>query len=99
MLRFLVLVLLAVAFWYLLDRLYRKALRALGLQELPRRDSRTTTGSRQRSAGGTQPEVLVRCTACGTYVPASRALSVGRGSALMACSEACRQRLRSGARR
>lgn len=98
MLRFLVLVLLAVAFWYLLDRLYRKALRALGLEELPRRDTRTT-GSRERSAGGNQPEVLVRCTACGTYVPASRALSVGRGSELMACSKACRQRLRSGARR
>lgn len=98
MLRFLVLVLLAVAFWYLLEWLYRKAVRALGLEPGPRRGGRQA-GAREGSVRQDQPEVLVRCEACGSYVPTSRALPVGRGSELLVCSEVCRQRLRSGARR
>jgi hypothetical protein len=35
-------------------------------------------------------ETLVPCAVCGTYVPASRALTGGEGEVL--CSEGCRQR-------
>lgn len=35
-------------------------------------------------------EILVPCAACGTYVPASRALKASRGDAVF-CSEECRR--------
>jgi hypothetical protein len=35
-------------------------------------------------------ETLVPCAACGTYVPASRALRASRGDAVF-CSEECRR--------
>jgi hypothetical protein len=99
MLRFLVLLLLVIAFWLLLDWLYRKGARALGVDP----DRTKTRGGGATPPG--QPEHLVRCAACGAYVPASRALSLeGRGGkrggeegASYACSEVCRHRLRTGA--
>lgn len=42
------------------------------------------------SARAAVAETLVPCAACGTYVPASRALKAGRGDAVF-CSEECRR--------
>lgn len=98
MLRVVVLVLLAIAFWVLLEWFYRKAIRFLGM-EPPAGGRRRRDGAGPRTKGEGESEVLVRCEACGSYVPTSRALPVGRGSDRLACSEVCRQRLRTGTRR
>jgi hypothetical protein len=96
MIRLVVLLLLAVAIWMLLDWVYRKGARALGIdpdRKGPRPDRPTPPG---------RPEALVRCAACGAYVPASRALRLdtmrgtGAGDPRHACSEVCRHRLRTG---
>ena len=58
-------------------------------------DGATAAGRRQ--AGG---ERLVRCSSCGTWLPASRALTL-RATASQFCSHACMERSagESGARR
>ncbi len=94
MLRLVVLIALVVAVWLLLEWTYRKALAALGIERRGRRN-----GGRvgPRAARGERPaEALVRCGACGTYVPASRAFPAPGGGGA-ACSEACRAALRHGA--
>jgi hypothetical protein len=87
MTRLLALALLAVVVWLLLEWGYRKLMGTIGLD--PR------TGSRLDREGGppSRHETLVRCDACGTYVPESRALPAG---ARRACSPACRGRLGGG---
>jgi hypothetical protein len=90
MLRFLVLLLLVVAFWMLLDWLYRKGARALGIDP----DRKGPRDARPTPPGEAEP--LVRCAACGSYVPASRALTLDRREDRHACSEICRHRLRNG---
>lgn len=87
MTRLLALILLAVVVWLLLEWGYRKLMGAVGLD--PR------TGRRPGRAAGppARAETLVRCDACGTYVPESRALPAGPRRA---CSLACRARLRGG---
>lgn len=96
MLRLLAILALAILIWLLLDWLFRQVMGALGIA--PSR--RSSGGARQTSGGAAsagRSEELVRCPACGTYVPASRALPLGRAGSVLACSEECRQRLRAGA--
>ena len=76
MLRFLVLALLVALLW----RATRLLLARVGAG--PERQVHGGRGGRQAATG----EELVRCAACGTRVPASRALA-GRF-----CSDACRRR-------
>lgn len=91
MTRFLAIVVLAVVVWLLLEWGYRKLLTATGLD----RSIGRSPSSPGRSVSRGEP--LVRCDACGTYVPASRALDVGRGAhGRRACSPECRARLRGG---
>ncbi len=96
MLRFLVLIALVVAIWLLLEWAYRKALAALGIERGGRRRAgrfgpRPVHEARQRPT-----ETLVRCAACGTYVPVSRALPAPGGGGAV-CSQGCRAALRHGA--
>lgn len=91
MTRLLAIVVLAIVVWLLLEWAYRKLMATAGLDH--------GTG-RRRSSRGSPPtggEPLVRCDACGSYVPGSRALDVGGGAAgRRACSPECRSRLRGG---
>lgn len=96
MLRLVVLIALVVAVWLLLKWAYRRTLAALGI-ERGRRAGRGRFGPRPVARGGERPaESLVRCAACGTYVPASRALPAPGGGGAV-CSAACRAALRHGA--
>lgn len=79
MLRFLALVLLLLLVWGAIVLLLERIRNGTGRQV------------RGASAGG---EELVRCAACGTRVPASRAIG---GAAGRFCSEACRRRAPGGA--
>lgn len=88
MTRLLILVVVAVALWLLLEWGYRKLMSGFGLDPRTGRRVRGARGAGSASAG----ESLVRCDACGAYVPASRALPSRAGRRL--CSEACRSRLR-----
>lgn len=88
MTRLLVLVVVAIALWLLLEWGYRKLMSGLGLDPRTGRRVRAGRGPGSAAAG----EALVRCDACGAYVPASRALPSGPGRRI--CSEACRGRLR-----
>jgi len=97
-LRLVALIALVVAVWLLLEWTYGKLLAALGIERPGRSGRRARTfGPRPAPRTGERPaESLVRCAACGTYVPVSRALPApGRGGAV--CSEACRASLRQGA--
>lgn len=85
MLRFLVLALLVL----LLLRATMLLLGRLGVG--PERQVRGRPGGAKAAASG---EELVRCAACGTRVPASRALAESAGSF---CSEACRRAALGGA--
>lgn len=112
MTRLLVLLLLALALWIFLDWLYRKGARALGIDPDagrprsgrrgagPGRAGRPGRGARTGDGRAEPPsEALLRCGACGAYVPASRALPLGRTrrpDEPVACSEICRHRLRTG---
>lgn len=88
MTRLLAIVVLAIVVWLLLEWVYRKLMAPTGTGR--------RRASRGRHAGGGEP--LVRCDACGTYVPGSRALDAGGSAAgRRACSPECRTRLRSGA--
>lgn len=83
MLRFLVLLLLALLVWRATMLLLERA--GIGAR-------RQVRGRRRGGAAG--GEELVRCTACGTRVPASRALPAGEAGPV--CSEACRGRAAGG---
>lgn len=85
MTRLLLLVLLAVALWLLLDWAFRK------LVDAPRGGGR---GGSRPSDAGPSPTRLVRCDACGAYVPVPRSLRAG--GERRACSEACRAAIRGG---
>jgi hypothetical protein len=94
--RLLAIALLAILIWLLLDWLIRRTLTAFGIEPRSGRTRRSAPGAgkhRPQGVGPDRAETLVACSACGTYVPASRALPVGRGGDRVACSEACRQRL------
>lgn len=82
MLRFLVLALVLLLAWRATVLLLERA--RLGAERQMR------NGGRRAAAG----EELVRCAACGTRVPASRALA---GEAGPVCSETCRARAAGGA--
>jgi hypothetical protein len=82
MLRFLVLALVLLLAWRATMLLLERA--RLGAERQMR------GGGRRATAG----EELVRCVACGTRVPASRALA---GDAGLVCSETCRGRAAGGA--
>ncbi|HEX6202773.1 MAG TPA: PP0621 family protein [Thermoanaerobaculia bacterium] len=85
MLRFLVLALVVLLLW-------RATMLLLGrLGAGPERQVRGRRGGPGAAARG---EELVRCAACGTRVPVSRALSAAAGSF---CSEACRRAAPGGA--
>lgn len=88
MTRLLAIALLAILVWLVLEWAYRKLMGVAGLDHAT---GRRRVGPRRSQPGG---EPLVRCDACGTYVPESRALAAGGRSA---CSRACRGRLRGGA--
>ncbi len=104
MLRLLAIVALAIFFWLVLDWLFTQVRRALGIAPADRRGAPggrgARTGHRAGAAGAHRSspkgvaEALVRCPACGTYVPTSRTLPVGRSGGVVACSEECRERLR-----
>jgi hypothetical protein len=81
-LRFLVLLLLALLVW----RATMLLLQRVGL------GSGRQVGSRRGGAAG--GEELVRCAVCGTRVPASRALPADDAGPV--CSEACRGRAAGG---
>ena len=84
MLRFLVLALLVLLLW-------RATMLLLGrLGAAPERQVRGRRGGAAAAPG----EELVRCAACGTRVPVSRALAASAGSF---CSEACRRAAPGGA--
>ena len=85
MTRLLLLILLAIALWLLLDWAFRKLL------DVPR--GARSTGRRPAGPGG-MVTPLVRCDACGAYVPEPRCLRAAGGR--RACSEACRTALRGG---
>lgn len=94
MVRLLAIALLAVLIWMLLDWMLRRGLTALGLD--PKTGRRPGVRG-PRAAGSDRAEVLVACSACGTYVPVSRALPMGRDGKRVVCSEACRSRLEAAA--
>jgi hypothetical protein len=86
MTRLVALLLIAIIVWLLLEWGYRKLMGAVGLDP----------GTGRRPVQGSRPsrnEALVRCDACGTYVPDSRALAAG---GRRACSLECRNRLLAG---
>lgn len=85
MTRLLLLVLVAIVVWLLLEWAYRKLMASAGLDP--------GTGRRSPPGRGSRHEPLVRCDACGTYVPESRVLAAG---ADRACSAECRSRLSGG---
>lgn len=85
MLRFLVLALVVLLLW----RATTLLLGRLGAG--PERQVRGRRGGPAKAAPG---EELVRCAACGTRVPASRAIAAPAGSF---CSEACRRSALGGA--
>jgi len=99
MLRLLAIAALAILFWLLLDWVLNRTMRALGIEPSGRGGSGARRPPRAGASAQKEAEALVRCPACGIYVPASRALPVSRSSGLVACSEECRERLRAGARR
>lgn len=91
MTRVLAIVVLAIVVWLLLEWGYRKLMGTAGLD--PGSGRRRTPRGGPASGG----EALVRCEACGTYVPRSRSLDAGGDAAgRRACSPDCRSRLRGG---
>jgi hypothetical protein len=96
-LRLIALIVLVVAVWLLLEWTYGKLLTALGIDRSGRRGGSRSFGPRPaHRAGERRSESLVRCAACGTYVPVSRALPAPGGGGAV-CSEACRKALRQNA--
>ena len=70
----------------------RLVLRALGIGQVPRAPQQQRT-RRMEHAGGT----LVQDPHCGTYLPQSRALALGRGGETKYfCSPACRDAYLAG---
>ena len=82
--RLLELVLLAFLLWLAWEGL-KARIRAFFAGEPPRPQA----GPKSPSRPG---ETLVRCAACGTHVPLSRALPGRGGSRDLYCSERCRDR-------
>src|SRR5262245_52796791 len=85
----------AVIFWILrvlfVLFIIRLVLRALGIGQLPRAPQQRTR--RMEHSGGT----LVQDPHCGTYLPQSRALALGRsGETKYFCSPACRDAYLAG---
>jgi hypothetical protein len=80
MLRFLVLLLLAVALWLFLES------RLAALRRRIEESQRARFGERRNATAPT--ELLVRCSSCGTYIPQSRARLEGDRAY---CQPACRQ--------
>ena len=88
-----------VVYWRLRPYI-RGARRFLGVVREMRRVSEGTPGGfpqRQPGAKKTAGEKLVRCAACGTWMPASRAVSLRRGASY--CSHACLERAADSPRR
>ena len=66
------------------------------------RDARVSVGSSQQNdfpsqrqragAASSTPQKLVRCATCGTWTPATRALSLRSSASLYYCSHACIER-------
>ena len=62
---------------------------SVGQQERP---NLSRQQSRDDRRGAAPTEKLVRCAACGTWIPASRAVSLQRSSENSYCSHACLER-------
>jgi hypothetical protein len=89
-------ILYALLYWRL--RPYIATIRRiLGVVRDLRRMSEPPASSR-RSAAGEAGERLVRCDACGIWIPATRAVKL-RGSAASYCSHACLENAATGSSR
>jgi hypothetical protein len=85
MTRFIVIALLLIALGLSVQNLMQR-LRSLG-----NGGNRRSVPPSSRSKAPIE-ETLVRCAACGTHVPSSRALKSAGGGTDAFCSEECRQR-------
>ncbi len=83
MTRLLVLALLLYVLWMALGNFMRKLKAAVSSGAL-----RPEGPAARPAATSALTETLLPCVVCGTYVPASRALTGGEG---VFCSEACRE--------
>jgi len=83
--RFLVLLLLLYILWLAVQNFMQRLRAATGSGAL-----RPQAPAARSAAASPSPEILLACAACGTFVPASRALP-GGGTAVF-CSEECRGR-------
>jgi hypothetical protein len=96
--RILLIVVVLLVVWRVLATIGRRlSERSPGADSFSRFSPEARRRRRHWTRGG-EPRVeeLVECAACGTFVPAGRALSDGADRAF--CSEACRQRVASGSR-
>jgi hypothetical protein len=95
--RLLIFVVLLLVVWRVLAAIGRRqAERAPGADSFSRFSPEARRRRRAPEGGGGQVEELVECSACGTFVPAGRALS--DGSARVFCSPECRERAGAGVR-
>jgi hypothetical protein len=83
--RLLVLALLLYILWMAVGNFMQKLRSAASSGALRQPQTRAV----RSAAAPPSPEVLLACAACGTFVPASRALA-GKGAEVF-CSEACRK--------
>lgn len=85
-----ILVLVLFVVWRLLSGLGRRV-----AQQGHGADSYSRYAPQDRARRRSEPpEPLVCCAACGTYLPAGRALPVAGGTHV--CSDACRRKLSAG---
>lgn len=87
MTRLLAIALVLFILWLAVDNLTRRFKAMMG-GGAPRR-----AVPRQRPAATQAVETLVPCTACGAYVPSSRALQGAGGEGEVFCSEECKARV------
>jgi hypothetical protein len=85
MVRFLVLALLLLILWLSVQNFVERLRASLGSG-----DTRRSVPPASRPPAE-RVEEMVRCAACGTHVPNSRALKSAGGGAAVFCSEECRR--------
>lgn len=95
--RILILVVLLLVVWRVLAAIGRRqAERAPGADSFSRFSPEARRRRQRPESGPARVEELVECSACGTFVPAGRALSDGSSRAF--CSPECRERAGAGVR-